>query len=336
MTIAVCVGCKAIRVPRWEIVAPIPVPTVLTNLMDIQPILLFVDETYLSNGTGQVQTVVPVPLSTYRNVVVPECQRVLGELGPAAREFKGGKIRHGNQEQYKRFLRLFRNLASLVAEHSPLRTVITLDGAAIETGEPFLSAHRHVALALGRVGITDCEQLARAFSRKLVWLKDHFEAISVRPFSNPLVVTFDNKYRYSDHMQRQRAIQRGATIHSFRKLEDVLTVAANCLLDQWKKPMVLPPIEQLSFRESASEFGLQAADLFSNLYYNLVLSELGHSSDTVRLKADLCRELLPSIAISDELRSRAALTRLPDGQTSFQLLDANFGMQAILGPAGSC
>jgi len=155
-------------------------------------------------------------------------------------------------------------------------------------------------------------------------------------FPNPLVVTFDNKYRYSDNMQLQRAIQRGGTIHTFRKLEEVLTVAANCLLDQWKKPMALPPIQQLSFRESATEVGLQAADLFSNLYLSFVLSELGHSSDTIRLKADLCRELLPSIAISDELRTRAALIKLPDGQTSMQLLDANFGMRAILGPTGSC
>ncbi len=98
--------------------------------------------------------------------------------------------------------------------------------------------------------------------------------------------------------------------------------------------MPLPRIQQMTFRDSATEFGLQAADLFCNLFFNFVLSELGHSNDTVRLKAELCHELLPSLALADDFRAQAALTVLPDGQTSFRLLDPNGGIQAILGPPG--
>lgn len=86
--------------------------------------------------------------------------------------------------------------------------VITLDGSSIQSGEPLVSVHQHIALALNRVGILDSEQVAQGFSRQLVWLKKHFEALTLRPFSNPLVVVFDNRYRYSQEMQRQRAIQR--------------------------------------------------------------------------------------------------------------------------------
>lgn len=299
----------------------------------LQPILLFVDETYLANDTGQIQTVVPVPLSLYDTVIVPECRKLLAQFGPEAKEFKGGSIKPKNHKRYRQFLRLFRNLAAIIAEQSPLRMVMTLDGSSIQSGEPLVSVHKHIALALNRVGITDSDHIAQGFSRQLVWLKDHFEALSLRPFPNPLVVIFDNRYRYSQEMQRQRAILRnGVEFTSFRKLEEILTIAANCLLDQWKTPVPLPRIQQMTFRDSATEFGLQAADLFSNLFFNFVLFELGHSNDTVRLKADLCRELLPSLAITDELRARANLTQLPDGRTSFELLDANFGIRAILGP----
>ncbi len=176
--------------------------------MALQPILLFVDETYLADGTGQIQTAVPVPQSLYDTVIVPECRKLLAQFGPEAKEFKGGSLKAKNHKRYKQFLRLFRNLAAIIAQQSPLRMVITLDGSSIQSGEPLVSVHQHIALALNRVGILDSEQVAQGFSRQLVWLKKHFEALTLRPFSNPLVVVFDNRYRYSQEMQRQRAIQR--------------------------------------------------------------------------------------------------------------------------------
>jgi len=301
--------------------------------MAFEPILLFVDETYLADGTGQIQTAVPVPQSLYDTVIVPECRRLLAQSGPEAKEFKGGSLKPKNHKRYKQFLRLFRNLAAIIAQQSPLRMVMTLDGTSLQSGEPLVSVQKHIAIALTRVGITDSDQVALGFSRQLVWLKDHFEALSLRPFSNPLVVIFDNRYRYSQEMQRHRVIHRnGVELPSSRALEDVLTIAANCLLDQWKTPIALPRIQRMTFRDSSTEFGLQAADLFCNLFFNFVLSELGYSNKTVRLKAELCRELLPSLALTDDFRAKASLTPLPDGQTSFRLLDAKFGLRAILGP----
>lgn len=303
--------------------------------MALQSILLFVDETYLADGTGQIQTAVPVPQSLYDSVIVPECRRLLAQFGPEVKEFKGGSLKPTNRKRYQQFLRLFRNLAAIIAQQSPLRMVITLDGSSIQSGEPLASVHKHIALALTRVGITDSDQVAQGFSRQLVWLKDHFDALTLRPFSNPLVVIFDNRYRYSQEMQRHRAILRnGVERASCRALEDVLTIAANCLLDQWKTPIPLPRIQQMTFRDSFIEFGLQAADLFCNLFFNFVLSELGYSNDTVRLKAELCRELLPSLTLTDEFRAKAGLTVLPDGRTSFRLSDPNCGFRTILGPPG--
>lgn len=224
--------------------------------MALQPILLFVDETYLADGTGQIQTAVPVPQSLYDTVLVPECRKLLAQFGPEAKEFKGGSLKPKNHKRYKQFLRLFRNLAAIIAQQSPLRMVITLDGSSIQSGEPLISVHQHIALALKRVGIIDSDQVAQGFSRQLVWLKEHFEALTLRPFSNPLVVVFDNRYRYSQEMQRQRAILRnGVELASCRALEDVLTIAANCLLEQWKTPMPLPQIQQMTFRDPSARRG---------------------------------------------------------------------------------
>ena len=299
--------------------------------MAVQPILLFVDQTYLADGTGQIQTAVPVPQSLYDTVIVPECRRLLAEFGPEAKEFTGGSLKTRNRKRYQQFLRLFRNLAAIIAGQSPLRMVITLDGSSIQSGEPFVSVHKHIALSLNRVGITDSDQVAQGFSRQLVWLKDHFAALTLRAFPNPLTVIFDNRYRYSQEMQRQRAIHRnGVELPGSRALEDVLTIAANCLLEQWKTPIPLPRIQQMTFRDSATECGLQAADLFCNLFFNYALSELGYSNDTVRLKAELCQELLPSLTITDELRAQAIVAPLPDGQSSFRLVDAHFGIRTIL------
>ena len=299
----------------------------------MQPILLFIDETYLANGTGKIQTVIPVSVSLYQSVVVPECRKFLRHLGSNAKEFKGGNIKRGNLKAYKSFLRLFTNLSAVVAAQSPLRSVITLDGNSLESGEPFASVHKHILLALNHVGISDSQQVAAAFSRQLVWLKEHFAAISSHTFPNPLVLTFDNQFSYDRQMQDHRAVMRnGGELDSFRKLEDILTIAANCLLQQWQLPVKLPPIQQMSFRDSATEFGLQAADLFCNLYFNFVLAELGHSDASTTFKAEVCHAFLPSLTVSNELRASANLVSLPDGRISFEMSDPYFGEQAILGP----
>jgi hypothetical protein len=264
---------------------------------------------------------------------VPECRKLLRQLGPQTKEFKGGQLKPGNQATYRSFLNLFRNLSAVVASQSPLRSVITLDGTSLWTGAIYDSVKYHICLALNRVGISDCELLAAEFSRHLVWLKDHFTAISNREFPNPIVLTFDNQYRYASEMKRLRAVVRnGNEITSFKPLEEILTIAANCLLDQWTTPTKLPPLQQLSFRDSSEEFGLQAADLFSNLFFNYILAQLGHSDNKSTFKANVLQALLPSLNVAPDHLSDASLVALPDGQMSFQLNTQYFGLQTILGP----
>jgi hypothetical protein len=297
-------------------------------------IRFFIDETIVGHRTGKIQAVVPVPATYYDKVVVPECRKLLSQIGSNAREFHGGKLKPTKQRTcrfYRKFLELFRNLSANVAVRTPLRCVITLDGTSLGTGPTFTSVKYHICHALEKVGISDCECMASEFSRQLVWLKDHFDAIAVRTFPNPLVLTFDNQYRYSSEMQRRRAVVCSDNKTRYMRLEDVFTIAANCLLDQWHSSVKVPRIHRMSFRDSRTEFGLQAADLFSHLYFNYVLAKLGDDRETTRFKADLLQELLPSLKMTSMDLAGMSLISV-NGQKSFDLNTPYFGQQAILGP----
>lgn len=96
--------------------------------------------------------------------------------------------------------------------------------------------------------------------------------------------------------------------------------------------MKLPPLQQMSFRDSSTEFGLQAADLFSNLFFNYILAQLGDTRDKTLFKSNLLHDLLPSLNVDSEHISNASLVSLPDGQVSFELNTQYVGLQTILGP----
>ena len=52
------------------------------------PIYIFVDETYLLDQTGFLQSGIPVPQNIYTDQLVPHCQNLLQKLGKDAKEFK--------------------------------------------------------------------------------------------------------------------------------------------------------------------------------------------------------------------------------------------------------
>jgi len=54
-----------------------------------QPICVFIDETYLFNQTGFLQSAVCVPQDIYTQQLVPHCKKLLHQLGKDARSSKG-------------------------------------------------------------------------------------------------------------------------------------------------------------------------------------------------------------------------------------------------------
>ena len=193
----------------------------------------------------------------------------------------------------------------------------------------------HLNLALAHIGIEDepTKLVAKSVSKQLTWLQDHLPSICEETIPNPVHLIFDGQYSDAKKLQKKRAILRyGNKITSFQSLEGILTVAVKCLLDNRNYDLrVIPKIEKITFRDSKAEFGVQAADLFSNLYFNFLLHEVFGESRS-ELKADLLRELIPEISLTDELRGNL-INRTSGKNRALELGDPDIGQRVVLGLA---
>lgn len=278
-------------------------------------IVVFLDETYLLKESGFLQAAVPIPLNVYAGELIPLCKELLGKLGKDAKEFKGSAIKPGNRDVYLQFLRHYTNASANVGDKVELYPVVAVDAADQYTGDKFKWVFDNVVGGLKNLGIDNEENLIAEFSRQVLWLFHHWKKISTVRYANPLVLLFDNKHRYAEKFNEQRAVINDKLIApTFWELGKTMTSFANTLFSMMEPRIPIPCISRLDFQWSPSDFGLQAADVFSHLIYNALKCEMGIKDEGADLKYELLLHVMPDFKLDSPLQTALKVEKDNDGR----------------------
>ena len=270
----------------------------------LDPVLVFIDETYLPDRTAFVQAAVAFTRQAYEALIAPKCRGLLRKLGSDAKEFKGSNLTKGNKAIYKQFLERVTQVSGAIAERAPIRAVISVDAAEPYAGKNFGSINGEVSKALGAYGITDIPKCVSEFSRHMLWLHNHLPKVIPEGLRNELIVAFDNQHKYAEELRTPRAVGLVNQHPILRPLSDLLTPFANTLLQGALKPATGPVrVQKFDFLWSEDSFGVQAADLLANLMYNALRYENGFRDQKTKLKRDILREFIPEDVSNSDLTS---------------------------------
>lgn len=196
--------------------------------------------------------------------------RRLGVHRLRGKEFHGKAINAGNADIYLRFLRYFVNAAAGVSDQADLHPIVTVDAEAQYIGGNTRWLFEQVTGALKNLGLENEDHLVAEFSRQILWLYLHWKKVPTPRFRNLLVLLFDNKHRYAQKFKVERLVVNEKLIAPLSgELGKTMTSFANTVLEP---RLPIPRISRFDFQWSPSEFGLQAADLFSNLVHSALRS----------------------------------------------------------------
>jgi hypothetical protein len=286
------------------------------------PITVFVDETYLLDNTGFLQAAVPIPQNIYTNELVHICRDLLAKLGKDAKEFKGSAISKGNAEIYLQFLRYFVNATAGVRDQVELNPIVTVDAEARYVGGNSEWVFQQVTGGLKNLGIENEDHLVTEFSRQIVWLHRHWQKLTPVRFTNPLVLMFDNKHRYAQKLDEERVVVNDQLIAPmFWELGKTMTSFANTLFTQMEPHIPIARITRFDIGYSPSEFGLQAADLFSNLLHCALKCEMGIKDATNDLKYEMLLHVMPDFKLSPQLQASLAIDKDKEGRDALRCID---------------
>jgi hypothetical protein len=267
------------------------------------PILLFVDESYLSAESGFIQSCVAVTRDAYQNAIIPEARRLLGRLGSTAKEFKASKLKAGNVTVYTDFLQLFVNHMAAVSDASQMCSIITVDAWGPYQGNNFRWLLPQVVGAMQNLGLKNTDKLAAEFTRQILWLYNHWPKLCGRKYKNPLIVVFDNKHSYAKECRELQFVSAPGTPAILQAVNRTLTSFANSLFRILEPRRDVSSIQDFTFAWSEDECGIQAADLLSNVTLNALKHSLGISSPTVQLRGDVLRSLMPAFSAPPDLQN---------------------------------
>jgi hypothetical protein len=297
---------------------------VLVQKVDPTPICVFVDETYLLDQSGFLQSAIPVPQNLYTAELVPHSQALLLKLGKDAKEFKGTKIKAGNAAIYQEFLQGFINVTARVGDHFQLFPIVAIDATDVYYGGLAAQIYNDVTGCLARLEITDEDHLASEFSRQILWLHIHYPHVAPDRFANHLVFSFDNKHRYAQRMQALRAfIGNQLVAPTFWQLEKAMRSMANTLFEHLQPKIAISKIDRFHFQWSTKEFGLQAADLFCHLMYNAIQHELGIINDNTTLKTTILKNVMSAFGIDANLKAALHIAKDHEGKDYVRCIDSN-------------
>lgn len=305
----------------------------------LQPIRLFVDETFSQDRSCFLQAGFPVLSNIYDSMIVPRCRELLAKLGPDAREFKGSAIKRGNVGPYRDFVRLFTSVSTHIADHAPLFPVVSLEGMASYESQQFESVRFNVAGALQNLNASNVDYIVSEFSRQILWLHCHLLTVAPQSFRNDWVFTFDAKYLHAEQTRENRFFSGGRLgVATMSSLESVLSSCARTLLNDSRSVMRLPTIGRVArFRvlRSSDEFGLQAADVLCHLVYSALRQAVGIVDGNTEFKVNLLKEFMPEFTIDEDLRSKLEVVTGKDGRRDLGLTDASLRSRFQIAP-GEC
>lgn len=254
------------------------------------PILVFIDETYLVKQSGLLQCAVVLPARGYQDEIVPSCKRILAKLGKETKEFKGTHITKGNVKIYREFLQYTITMTTHVARQSHLRSILTIDADGRLSGSNYEFVLGCVSKALEINGVVNLPNVTMDFCKQMVWLHTHYERMDPKRHKNELVLTFDDSHHNAKDVRSQKIARLGTVIVP-AQFGTMLASCANALLPELP-PRPLSRIRTVDFQPSQLQFGLQMADLLCHLFMCGLREAKGLHNDKIDLKCGLLKEVL--------------------------------------------
>ncbi len=270
-----------------------------------QIIGVYLDETYFKQQTGMIQTAIVMPDDKYTEVFVEIAEYILARDG--RKEFKARDIKRGNVASFREFLQRVVNVVHIVGNRSILRSIIAVDGDIPARMTMFDKVYRQARIALSNNGVvldSDLENLLKDYCSQYLWFVDHFKYIAPHAVENEFRILLDDRYKNAQTGQQTKLVP---TKHGFAwpiSVTRLITSTFNSMRSVHQMTDRLPRVSEIKHYWSEDHYGIQAADLLSNLLYNFLKYEMGirDPKGTTELKRDLLLEVVPGMSVDDAVR----------------------------------
>ncbi len=286
-------------------------------------LLVFIDEVYLGNKTGFLQSAIVVPEDFYLKTIIPNSGPLLASLGPKTKEFKGNSIKPNNLKTYTKFLNNFISIIAALNEKSGIRAVVTVEhnDRYKQLGSEVLENNLFNALRSLRANISDDEynEIYSELARQTIWMHSYFDRIFGSKFTNEILLHFDNKQNFSALLSKLHSVcipnlGYGNLIGATRIVKHLLNS-----YNKLKSKNTLPLIEEISFIESEMEFGLQAADILAHLFFEKLRNALGIVTKGSNAKQKILDEIIPTLQFDSNFLAAFSKIQLSDGSLQVEI-----------------
>jgi hypothetical protein len=272
---------------------------------------LFIDETYFYRNTGFIQTAIVLPENVYRDSVKPACRRLLRQFDVSATEFHANRISSKTAvvRIYSQLLQYIVNAISLTSDASTIRSIISVDSYDQYINQNYTTIRDSVRIALASLQVSDLGRLEEEISRQIVWLIQHINHAIPTRYRNHLKIIFDNKHNLARECRNLRTVQVNGRPPTLLETERIIKVTLNAFFSVHANLFNLPHIDHVSFCESEREFGLQAADLFSNLMYGAIRYAKGITIPATSIRNTLLNTVMPGLIFDQALLNSLQVQR---------------------------
>lgn len=276
------------------------------------PLAICQDSAKMISNSGRVVSTLAIPHGYLVRDFSDEAMELLRELGDEEVEFHANKIASWNIGVYQRFLQLVMRGIHMVTDVSTITSLVHVFGADAQDSAEIRGTMDFIDGIWEGEGGRHTEELLIELARQVLWFASYGQDLFPERYRAELHVYIDDEGRLAELIEAIRAYDvfgRGLLMTG----SELITKTLGAIRRQVPRYSTIPPIEEWRYLKSETSFGIQAADLISNLFQGAIRCELGDPSQASALRRDLIEELT-KFELPEDLEAHVELVPLPDGQ----------------------
>jgi hypothetical protein len=265
---------------------------------------IFLDETYLENKSGFVQSAI-VLFESDLLAIETKCKEILLCYNKTIKEFKAKNITSKNVYYFREFSKLFINV---LPRSENINSIVTIDSTELykDKNKNFIFIFEIILHLFNEYKVKANIDLAKNLCSQFLWFSNHYPYITKHNIKNKLKIIFDNRNNNAAIYNSTFTLTlEGKTVNwSYEKLFKFIF---NNLFELRKDNFIISEIENLYFEYSENNFGVQIADFFSHLVYNAIFHEMGLKTKNSLTKYNLLKEYIPNFPVYNELKKNLSV-----------------------------
>jgi hypothetical protein len=304
--------------------------------MSDHPARVYVDESYGDSLSFLVQTAITLPAGDAEAAFNQTIEAKIAENPRFDRdEFKARDVGPKNRHVFQWFLQQAVNVLALVGDHTPCRTVISIDGMGNYKTDVYNRLYEQLKGSLSDIGYHPAEEIghARDFIRQVIWLHARLPKLVPPLGAGGVELLFDDKYGMDKLFEEDITAwvpKNGAKVRFVEKRWKAYTRLLQILLRVLPTTKQFPEVSKFTYIDSKSNYLIQAADLFSNLTLNAIKHRAGVTNDLIRQKYEMLCSVMDRDPVDSELLAAFDVTT---GQVRCRDQDWFSSMTLDSGPA---